>query len=48
VTNCILWGDTPDEIYDYGSSTTTVSYSDVEGEQDTLKKRISNFVSRIS
>jgi len=31
VTNCILWGDTPDEIHDYESSSTTVSYSDVEG-----------------
>jgi hypothetical protein len=30
VTNCILWGDTPDEIHDFLSST-TVSYSDVQG-----------------
>jgi parallel beta-helix repeat protein len=30
VTNCILWGDTPDEIFD-NSSTTTVTYSDVQG-----------------
>jgi beta-galactosidase len=31
--NCILWGDSPDEIYDYGfpDSNTTVNYSDVEG-----------------
>jgi len=33
VTNCILWGDwgCPDEIYDGGTSTTTVDYSDVQG-----------------
>jgi parallel beta-helix repeat protein len=31
VTNCILWGDTPDEIHDLVPSTTTVTYSDVEG-----------------
>ena len=30
VTNCILWGDTPDEIYNIGS-TPDVSYSNVEG-----------------
>jgi len=31
VTNCILWGDEPNEICDDATSTTTVSYSDVEG-----------------
>ena len=30
LTNCILWGDTPDEIVEVASST-TVNYSDVEG-----------------
>jgi len=30
VTNCILWGDTPDEVNNV-NSTTTVTYSDVEG-----------------
>jgi len=30
VTNCILWGDTPDELYNAGSSP-NVSYSDVQG-----------------
>jgi len=30
VTNCILWGNTPNEIYNY-NSTTTVTYSDVQG-----------------
>ncbi|MBN2271241.1 MAG: DUF1080 domain-containing protein [Sedimentisphaerales bacterium] len=30
VTNCILWGDTPDEIYD-SNSTPDVIYSDVQG-----------------
>ena len=31
VTNCILWGDSPDEIYNSSSSTTTISYSDLQG-----------------
>jgi parallel beta-helix repeat protein len=31
VTNCIFWGDTPNEIYDDGTSSSTVSYSDVQG-----------------
>ena len=30
VTNCILWGDLPDEIYNYNASP-TVTYSDVQG-----------------
>jgi predicted outer membrane repeat protein len=30
VTNCILWGDEPDEIYNYKASP-TVTYSDVQG-----------------
>jgi hypothetical protein len=30
VTNCILWGDEPDEIYNYNASP-TVTYSDVRG-----------------
>ena len=30
ITNCILWGDTPDEIYVY-SGTPVVTYSDVQG-----------------
>jgi parallel beta-helix repeat protein len=30
VTNCILWGDTPNEIID-NASNTTVTYSDVQG-----------------
>ncbi|MHC4866984.1 MAG: LamG-like jellyroll fold domain-containing protein [Planctomycetota bacterium] len=30
VTNCVLWGDTPDEIYN-GGSNPTVNYCDVEG-----------------
>jgi hypothetical protein len=31
VTNCILWGDSPDEIANTGSGTSTVSFSDVQG-----------------
>ena len=31
VMNCVLWGDIPDEIVDFGKSATTVSHSDVEG-----------------
>jgi len=31
VTNCILWGNTPDAIRDGGSSSTTATYSDVQG-----------------
>jgi len=32
VVNCILWGDTPDEIYDEGAyRVTAASYTDVEG-----------------
>ncbi|GAI93038.1 unnamed protein product, partial [marine sediment metagenome] len=31
VTNCILWNDAPDEIYNDATSTPTVTYSDVEG-----------------
>ncbi len=30
LTNCILWGDTPDEIYIF-SGTPVVTYSDVQG-----------------
>ena len=30
VTNCILWGDTPDEIYNYSASP-VVTYSDIQG-----------------
>ncbi|MHC4536172.1 MAG: right-handed parallel beta-helix repeat-containing protein, partial [Planctomycetota bacterium] len=31
LTNCILWGDSPDEIFDDVTSSTTVTYSDVQG-----------------
>ena len=31
VTNCILWGDSPDEIYTSNTSTITVSFSDLQG-----------------
>ncbi|MGB2807935.1 MAG: right-handed parallel beta-helix repeat-containing protein [Sedimentisphaerales bacterium] len=31
VVNCILWADTPNEIYDSVTSSTTVRYSDIEG-----------------
>jgi hypothetical protein len=31
VTNCIFWGDTPDEIYNSGTSSPVVTYSDVQG-----------------
>jgi len=31
VTNCVLWDDTPSEIADDGTSSTTVNYSDVQG-----------------
>jgi len=31
VTNCILWGDSPDEIFNDEFSSTTVTYSDVQG-----------------
>ena len=30
VTNCILWGDSPDELYN-SSSTSSVTYSDIQG-----------------
>jgi len=30
VTNCILWGDSPDEIYNSISSTLTISFSDLQ------------------
>ncbi len=32
VTNCILWGDTPDEISNSGSTTSTIRFSDVQGD----------------
>ena len=31
LTNCILWGDSPNEIFDDENSSTTVTYSDVGG-----------------
>jgi hypothetical protein len=31
ITNCILWGDWPDEIFDELDSSSTVIYSDVQG-----------------
>ncbi|MHC4536870.1 MAG: right-handed parallel beta-helix repeat-containing protein [Planctomycetota bacterium] len=31
VTNCILWDDSPDEILDDDTSSSTVTYSDVQG-----------------
>jgi hypothetical protein len=31
VTNCILWGDTPNEIFNYVDATSTISFSDVQG-----------------
>jgi hypothetical protein len=31
LTNCILWGDTPDEIFDEAGGIVIVSYSNVEG-----------------
>jgi hypothetical protein len=31
VANCILWSDSPDEIFDEPGSSTTVTYSDVQG-----------------
>jgi len=31
VTNCILWGNTPDEIFNDATSSSTVTYSDVQG-----------------
>lgn len=31
VTNCILWNDSPVEIYNYGGGTITVTYSCVQG-----------------
>ncbi len=32
VTNCILWGDSPDEIFNQGvGAVPTVSFSDVQG-----------------
>ena len=36
VTNCIFWGDTPIEIADWDTSTTTVTYSDVQSGQAGL------------
>jgi len=36
LVNCILWNDTPQEIYFHssgGSNTITISYSDIEGEE---------------
>jgi len=34
MTNCILWGDNPDEIVDAFGAVTTVSYSDVQAGWD--------------
>jgi len=31
VTNCILWADSPNEIFDEADSSTTATYSDVQG-----------------
>jgi parallel beta-helix repeat protein/predicted outer membrane repeat protein len=31
LTNCILWDNSPDQVVDVGASTTTISYSDVQG-----------------
>ncbi len=31
LTNCILWGNEPNEIFDDGTSSTTVTYSNVKG-----------------
>ena len=31
VTNCILWGDSPDEIGDDGNTPLTISFSDIQG-----------------
>jgi len=31
VTNCILWGDSPDEVFVESGSTVSVTYSDVQG-----------------
>jgi predicted outer membrane repeat protein len=31
LTNCILWSDEPNEIFNRSASTTTVTYSDVQG-----------------
>jgi len=33
VTNCILWGDSPNEIYNEGSEL-TVTYSDIQGDYE--------------
>jgi len=34
LANCILWADKPNEIYDGGTSGTSVTYSDVQGGTD--------------
>jgi len=31
VTNCILWGDTPNEIYNFGTAAPIVTHSNVQG-----------------
>jgi hypothetical protein len=31
LTNCILWGDIPDEIFDSTESSSTVNYCDIQG-----------------
>ncbi|MHC4084938.1 MAG: right-handed parallel beta-helix repeat-containing protein [Planctomycetota bacterium] len=31
VTNCIFWGDTSDEIYNYGTASPVFSYCDIQG-----------------
>ena len=36
ITNTILWNDSPGEIYLYGDSSITVSYSDVQGGEDGI------------
>jgi predicted outer membrane repeat protein/parallel beta-helix repeat protein len=36
VTNCILWGNTPDEIFNDSTSSSTITYSDVQGGQPGL------------
>jgi hypothetical protein len=31
LTNCILWGDTPNQIYNLSDNSSTISYSDIQG-----------------
>jgi hypothetical protein len=46
--NCILWNDSPQEIYfheEYGTNSITISYSDIQGGEDGIVTNNNNTVS---